>query len=253
MEYTIQKLAQLAGVTTRTLRYYDQIGLLHPARVNSAGYRFYGGYETDRLQQILFYRELGLGLDQIRELLESPGFDDIKVLRSHRRRLLEKKQQIDELLQTVDTTIWAKERNIPMNDELKFKGFKQQLIEENEERFGWEAREKYGDDAVNSANQNLMGLNQEEYNKMQVLSEAILHHLDNAYPSGDPTCETAQQAAALHKEWLSFTWSSYSKEAHAGLANMYVDDERFAAYYDRGQPGKAKFLRDAILFYLERK
>ncbi|MBP1157025.1 DNA-binding transcriptional MerR regulator [Paenibacillus sp. PvR052] len=97
MEYTVQKLALLAGVSTRTLRYYDEIGLLKPARINTSGYRIYGQPEVDRLQQILFYRELGVGLEEIKDLITSPSFDADHALRQHRERLLEKRKQLDAL------------------------------------------------------------------------------------------------------------------------------------------------------------
>lgn len=90
MEYTVQKLAKLAGVSTRTLRYYDEIDILKPARMNSSGYRIYGQTEVDRLQQILFYRELGVSLENIKMIMNTPGFDSTKALKDHREKLLEK-------------------------------------------------------------------------------------------------------------------------------------------------------------------
>lgn len=98
MEYTVQKLGQIAGISTRTLRYYDEIGLLKPARINSSGYRIYGQAEVDRLQQILFYRELSLSLENIKEILNAPSFDGAAALREHREKLLDKKQQLDQLI-----------------------------------------------------------------------------------------------------------------------------------------------------------
>src|SRR5688572_30604867 len=105
MEYTIQKLANLAGVSTRTLRYYDEIGILKPARINSSGYRIYGQEEVNTLQQILFYRELGVGLDSIKEIETAPSFDGAKAVREHREKLLEKREQLDLLIANVDKTI----------------------------------------------------------------------------------------------------------------------------------------------------
>ena len=98
MEYTVKKLGRLAGVSTRTLRYYDEIGILKPARINSSGYRIYGEKEIDRLQQILFYRELGVGLEGIKEILTSASFDEIKALLEHREKLLDKRKQLDMLV-----------------------------------------------------------------------------------------------------------------------------------------------------------
>ena len=253
MEYTVQKLSQMAGVSTRTLRYYDQIGILKPARINSSGYRIYGQREVDRLQQILFYRELGVSLENINDIITTPSFDEVKALRQHREKLLEKKEQLDLLIVNVDKTIAAKERSIAMSDKEKFEGFKKKLIEDNEKKYGKEVREKYGDEAVNKSNNKLKNITPEEFDEAARLGEEVIETLHAALQTGDPAGELAQKAADLHRQWLSFYWDSYTKEAHAGVAQLYVDDERFTAYYDKEQPGVAKFLRDAVLIYTRMK
>ena len=95
MEYTIQKLAQLAGVSTRTLRYYDEVGILKPARINSSGYRMYGEKEINQLQQILFYRALDVRIDEIKRILLSPSYDELEALTDHYHKFLKKKAQLD--------------------------------------------------------------------------------------------------------------------------------------------------------------
>ena len=249
MEYTVQGLSKLAGVSPRTLRYYDEIGILKPARINSSGYRIYGEAEVDRLQQIMFYRELGVKLDQIKKIITSPSFDKKKALKEHHEKLLEKREQLDLLIKNVEKTIALTEGRIKMSDREKFEGFKQKLIEENEKKYGKEIREKYGDDAVNKSNKKLLNMTQEQYDEFEKLTAEVLDTLKAAFATGDPAGELAQKTAELHRQWLCYTWSSYSKEAHAGLAQMYVDDERFRAYYDKEQPGMAEFLRDTILIY----
>lgn len=131
MEYTVQKLGELAGISTRTLRYYDEIGILKPARINSSGYRIYSQKEVDRLQQILFYKELGVALDSIKKILLSPSFDNSAALKEHREKLLAKRQQLDILIANVDKTIASTERRIIMSDKEKFEGFKQMMIDDN--------------------------------------------------------------------------------------------------------------------------
>jgi DNA-binding transcriptional MerR regulator len=253
MEYTIQKLASLAGVSTRTLRYYDEIGILKPARINSSGYRIYGQAEVNLLQQILFYRELGVGLDSIKDIVTAPTFDGAKALREHREKLLEKKEQLDLLIANVDKTIALTEGRITMSNKEKFEGFKKKMIEDNEKNYGKEIREKYGKDTVEASNAKVMNMTQEQYEEVTALSEQIHTTLAEAFKTGDPAGELAQKAAHLHKQWLTYYWKEYSKEAHAGLAQMYVDDERFTAYYDKEQPGTAVFLRDAIHIYTGQK
>lgn len=253
MEYTVQSLGKLAGVSTRTLRYYDEIGLLKPARINSSGYRIYGQAEVDALQQILFYRELGVNLDRIKELLTSPSFNGAEALKQHHEQLLDRRNQLDLLIANVEKTIALHEGRISMTNKEKFEGFKQQLIDENEKKYGKEIREKYGDEAVERSNQKVKNMTQEEHDEVTRLSNEVTAALAEAIQTGDPAGTAAQKAADLHKQWLTYYWNEYSKEAHAGLAQMYVDDERFRAYYDVNQPGTAEFLRDAILIYTGQK
>lgn len=253
MEYTVQKLGQIAGVSTRTLRYYDEIGILKPARISSSGYRIYGQGEVDRLQQILFYRELGVSLESIKEIITSPSFDGIKALREHREKLLEKRKQLDLLIVNVEKTIAMTEGRRVMTDREKFEGFKQKLIDDNEKKYGKEVREKYGDEVVDRSNQKVKGMSQEQYEAVTKLTAEVKETLDAAFKTGDPVGPLAQKAADLHRQWLSYYWDVYTKEAHAGVAQMYVDDERFTAYYDEKQPGTALFLRDAVFHYTGRK
>ncbi len=249
MEYTVQKLGNLTGISTRTLRYYDEIGILKPARINSSGYRIYGQIEVDRLQQILFYKELGISLENINEIVSSPSFDGAKALIEHRERLLDKRKQLDALIENVEKSIASTEGRLTMSDQEKFEGFKQNLIDDNEKKYGKEARGKYGDEAVNNSNEKLLNMTQEQHEEVTRLASELEVKLAEAFKTGNPAGELAQKAADLHKKWLSFYWNQYSKEAHAGLAQMYVDDERFTAYYDKVQPGTAEFLRDAIHIY----
>ncbi|RNF38715.1 MerR family transcriptional regulator [Planococcus salinus] len=249
MEYTVQKLGELAGVSTRTLRYYDEIGILKPARKNSSGYRIYGQREVDRLQQILFYRELGVDLKSIKKIVTDPAFDGADALKRHRQQLVEKRRQLDLLIMNVEKTISAAEGKSSMADKEKFEGFKQQLIEDNEQQYGQEIREKYGNEEVDKSNARMLNMNEQQYRQFTQLEQEVLAVLREACETGDPSSETAQKAADLHKQWLAFTWPSYSKEAHAGLAQMYVDDERFAAYYNKVHPKAAEFLRDAVHIY----
>ncbi|MGE5626581.1 MAG: MerR family transcriptional regulator [Solirubrobacterales bacterium] len=252
MEYTVQKLAQLAGISTRTLRYYDEIGILKPARINSSGYRIYGKNEVDLLQQIMFYKELGVNLEDIQAILNDSSYDKLAALIEHRKNIIAKIQQLDMLVKNIDNTITYWKGESEMADKEKFKGFKQKLLDDNEERYGREAREKYGNEAVDKSNSKLMGMTEEEYDEITSLSDEIMKTLSEAYKTGDPAGELAQKAAELHKRWLTFYWDGYSADAHAGIAQMYVDDERFKAYYDKEQAGTAEFLRDAILVYTKK-
>jgi len=230
-------------------RYYDESGILKPARINSSGYRIYGQAEVDRLQQILFYRELGVSLASIKDIVTDPAFDAVKALREHRARLLEKRERLDLLIASVDKTIAYEEGEREMSDQEKFAAFKQKMIDENEQKYGKEIREKYGEEVVDKSNQKFGAMSKEQYEESVRLGQEVLDTLYAAFKTGDPSGELAQKAADLHRRWLCFYWDSYTKEAHAGVAQMYVDDERFTAFYDKEQSGAAAFLRDAVFIY----
>jgi DNA-binding transcriptional MerR regulator len=248
--YTIGQLAKLAGVTTRTLRYYDQIGLLKPAKTNETGYRLYGPKQVDTLQQILFYRELGVGPEEIIRIISAPSFDRQRALESHLKALIKRREALDALISTVSKTLEAHKGGLTMTDEEKFEGFKKKLIKENEEKYGAEARSLYGDAVVDESNAKLMGMTPAQFARMQMLSAEVNEALKMAMQTSDPTGEEARRLCELHKQWLMCTWPHYSAAAHRGLAQMYMDDERFKAYYDSIAPGAAVFLRDALLHFL---
>jgi DNA-binding transcriptional MerR regulator len=249
MEYTINQLAKLAGVSTRTLRYYDQCGLLPPKTVRSNGYRIYGEAEVNRLQQILFYRELGVELSEIGRILAEKDFDGLSALQNHLSALREKRARLDRLIDNVQKSISAMKGETEMTDEEKFEGFKEKLILDNEQKYGGEIREKYGDEAVDRSNAKLKNMTKEQYGELEALTQELNRTLKAAFEQGDPGGELAQKACALHKKWLCFYWDHYSKEAHRGVAQMYVDDPRFTAYYDAIVPGCAVFLRDAVQIF----
>ena len=253
MEYTISKLAKLAGVSARTLRYYDEINLLKPTRINSSGYRIYSQKEIDRLQQILFFRELDLDLETIIQIMNEPNFDHLTALNRHYHELVRKRARLDKLIETIDKTIAYQKGEISLSNAEKFEAFKEKMIAENENKYGEEIRGKYGDKTVDDSNAKLRGMSKEDYDAMEKLGAEIFELLPKAFATGNPDSELAQLLAAKHKEWLTYSWPTYSKEAHKGLAEMYVADERFKAYYDKDIEGGTEFLRDAIINYVDKK
>ncbi len=245
MEYTVKALAELAGVTPRTLRWYDQKGLLKPRRTTEAGYRIYGPGEVDRLQAILFYKELGLELEAVREILDAPGFDRVAALEARRRRL-------DALILTVEKTIEEAKGGTQMSDKEKFEAFKRQAVEANEEQYGREIREQYGPEAVEASNARLLSMTEEEHGQWKALEAEILSALAAAVRAGeDPAGPEGRRIAELHRRWLCRAWDKYTPQAHRGVAELYTADQRFTAYYDQEVPGCAAFLRDAVRAYTE--
>jgi DNA-binding transcriptional MerR regulator len=249
MEYSGNKLTKMSGVSARTLRYYDEIDLLKPKRVASSGYRIYGQDEVDTLQQILFYRELGFSLDEIKNILQAPGFDRQQSFMRHLARLQIKRKRLDEMINNVTRSLATMKGEVTMTDTEKFEGFKQSLINENERKYGTEIRERYGDTAMEESNTHLNGMTREQYDESENLRVAFEETLKAAFENGNPAGEQAQKACDLHRQWLCVFYPGYNKEYHKGLGEMYVSDERFRANYDKIAPGCTEFLRDAINIY----
>ncbi len=249
-EYSINRLAQLAGVSTRTLRYYDEIGLLTPGGKTPSGYRVYSQKEVDILHQIMFYKQSGMQLEDIKRIITSPDFDPLTAMQQHLEKLVLKKEKLEELIENADKTIRMLKGEQKMSNKEKFDAFKQNMVKENEEKYGREIREKYGDEKVDATNQKILGMTEEEYTTVEELNAALNETLKAAVAEGNPASETAQKACRLHKKWLSFYWNFYTKEAHLGLCLMYTQDERFKSYYENIAPDCAEFLYEAMKIYL---
>lgn len=250
MDYTIKKIATLSGVSTRTLRYYDELELLKPARINSAGYRIYGTEEVDRLQQILFYRSLDMKLDDIKKIITDPDFDAQKALMSHHQQLLERRAQIDHLILTVEKTLTYQKGETTMTNKEKFEGFKKAALEKNETLYGKEIREKYDEKDITTANKKWADLTEAQFKTMETIEKELFDDLATVIESQEMTSVEAQRAFKKHKEWLEFSGPNYTSEYHACLGEMYCTDERFTEYYDsRVGVGAAQTLSAIIKEY----
>lgn len=250
MAYTVKQLADLSGVSPRTLRYYDEIELLKPAEITEAGYRLYQQAEVDRLQQILVYRSMGLPLKEIQQLLDQPEFKIETALYKQQKQLLKKRQEIDELLLLVDQTLAHYKGEQEMNNEEKFELFKQQAWQENEAQYGEELREKYGEETVKQAADKWSEMSQREFQSKEELEQELLKKLKEYGQAPGLPSGLAAHIFSLHKKWLQYSWQEYSAEAHRGVAEMYVLDERFTEYYElRAGKNAANWLRDIIQYY----
>lgn len=251
MNYTIKELGKLAGISTRTLRYYDQIGLLSPNFINESGYRIYTTKETDLLQQILFFKELDFSLSDIKNIITNPTFNHLDTLMKHKGTLTSKKNRINSLLKNLDQTINHYERCETMKDNEKFAGFKEKLIQENDNLYGKEINDLYGESVIQESYEKIRKMSKKQYAYAEELGKKILEQLPLAYLTKDINSDESIKLATMHQEWIKLYWPTYSKEAHKGLVEMYVEDDRFSKYYDKVQPSGAMFLRDVVLNYLK--
>lgn len=249
MTYTIKTVAKLSGVSTRTLRYYDEISLLKPATINSSGYRLYDDEEINRLQQILYYRELDFSLEEIKLILDSPNFDIKNALQIQYQQLLSRKERIENLLLNIQKTMKYYQGEIEMTASDKFSAFKEQQITQNEQQYGDEIRSKYGNDQVDKANKKYLRLTQADMDEMKLVEKQLFEQLGVYVENPDVDTKLAKEIFELHKLWLSFTLPAYSAEMHKGIVTMYVEDERFKMYYDEKEPGSAEALYNIIQHY----
>ena len=247
--YTVRQLAKMAGVSVRTLHHYDQIGLLKPSSRTEAGYRLYAEKDLLRLQQVLFYRELDFPLDEIRIILDLPGFDQVEALRDHRRMLGERAERLARLLRTVDRTIarLTEEDTMPLTDEELYEGFSPKEREQLKE-YEAEARDRWGEMAAESQRR-VRQMSKAQWQAVQEEGDAATRLMGEymGRPVSDPD---VQAAIARHHAWIE-NFYPCSAEMYRGLGQMYVDDPRFTATYDKVRPGLAVFMRDAMAYYAE--
>jgi DNA-binding transcriptional MerR regulator len=245
--YTVKRVADLADVSVRTLHHYDHIGLLRPTSSTAAGYRLYSEADLERLQQVLFFRELGFPLHEIKAIVDSPAFDRGEALRAHRQLLVARQERLGQLVELVDRSIDALEKGTHMADEQKFAGFGDPKLAEYRE----EARQRWGHtDAYKESEKRAASYTKADWDAIKAETDEINHALARLVdrPPADPE---VQALVARHHRQIDERFYKCSAEMYRGLANMYVDDPRFTANYDRVKPGLATFLRDAMLVYAD--
>lgn len=251
MEYTIGALAKLSGLTTRTLRYYDEIDLLKPSSIRANGYRIYTDNEVDRLQQIMFFRVLDMSPEVIKEILDFSGYDAVQALETHIELLKGKRERLTELIEDAHTTIAQMKGELTMTDTEKFGALKKKLLAENEEKYGNELMAKYGETRVKAASKKFAGLTKKQYDETELLSKEFSRTLKQAALSGDPACEDAREACRIHREWLGYFWAEkmFTPQAHINLSEMYCNDMRFQESLDAISEGRAEFFKKALQLY----
>ncbi len=233
MKYTIKKLAEMTGVTTRTLRYYDDINLLKPSEVNENNYRIYDEKNVNKLQQILFYRSLNFPLQEIKKIMDDPNFSRIAALKKQKQLLLKEQAKINTLLTNIDLTIKDYQGELKMTDTEKLEAFKKTKISENETKYGTEIRQRYGSETIKESNQKYSQLSEESYHQMQEIEESLIKNLIEFNKNPDMKSPLAKSIYQEHKQWLEYTWPKYTKVAHRGLVDMYISDTRFGDYYNQ--------------------
>ncbi|MEU6993032.1 MerR family transcriptional regulator [Streptomyces sp. NPDC046465] len=245
MSYSVGQVAGFAGVTVRTLHHYDEIGLLVPGERSRAGHRRYNDADLDRLQQILFYRELGFPLDAVTALLDDPGTDPREHLRRQHGLLTARIHRLQEMAAAVKTAMEAKKMGINLTPEEKFEVFG----DHDPDQYAEEVEQRWGDtEAYRESQRRSASYTKDDWKRINDELNAVHARVGNLLAQGAPAdSEEAMDAAEEHRRFISANHYECSHEMHAGLGEMYVTDERFTAFYEAVRPGLAVYLRDAIL------
>ena len=241
---SVGELARLTGVTVRTLHHYDEIGLLRPSGRSAAGYRLYSEADVDRLQRVLGYRELGLGLEQVAALLDDPAVDAGEHLVHQRERLVDRIEHLRRVVAAIDRTLEAEHMGIRLSREEQRELFGDYSPEDHEP----EAEERWGDtDAWRQSRRRTSSYSKEDWQAITAEAQAVNDRLAAAMDSGAPAdSPEAMAAAEAHREHISRWFYDCPYQMHRGLGDMYVGDERFRAHYEQHRPGLAEYVRDAI-------
>jgi DNA-binding transcriptional MerR regulator len=248
--YTVGRVAALSGVTIRTLHHYDEIGLLSPSGRSAAGYRIYEERETERLQQILFYRELEFDLKEIATIVNDPGTDALGHLRRQRRLLTERIGRLSAMVEAIDHEMEARTMDIRLTPEERLEVFgefrPEYYAEEAEQRWG-------GTEPYKESQRRVSSYTKEDWQRLKAEEGEIRARLGAALDAGlAPESEEAMAAVEAHRQHISRWFYECTYEIHRGLTEMYVSDERFRSHYDTQTPGLAAFIREAALANADR-
>lgn len=251
MYYRIKEVADMVGVSIRTLHHYDQINLIKPKSVTPAGYRLYTEEELERLQQVLFFKELDFTLQEIKEILDSPDFDRKHALKAQRELLLKKKKRLEKIIKSVEKTIDSIEGGIEMNNNEMFDGLDMTEIEKHKEKYAEETKQKYGNsDAYKESMKKTSKYTKEDWARIMKRGEEINKRIAALMDKGPADAEV-QQAVAQWRQYITDSFYTCTPEIFKGLADLYVDDERFTKNIDKYRPGLAQFLREAMHIYCD--
>ena len=245
--YTVKQLSKLAGISIRSLHYYDEIGLLKPSSLGANGYRHYEEEALLNLQQILFYRELDLSLDEIRAIIDRSDFDVLTALKSHKEALQGRVERLKRLIRTVDKTIDHLKGNENMNAKGLFEGFS----EEEQEKYALEAEQMYDPETVRASNRKWKAYPPAEKECILAEGKAIYVDLIAAMPKGAASPEAQALIARWHRH-MQYFWSP-NDEQLLGLADGYNDDPRFRANFDKMHPNLAGFMHEAVNAYVKNR
>ncbi|RAG86523.1 MerR family transcriptional regulator [Streptacidiphilus pinicola] len=244
MSYSVGQVARFAKITVRTLHHYDEIKLLSPSDRTPSGYRRYDDADLDRLQQILFYRELGFSLDDIAAILDDSEVSPSEHLRRQRSLLLERIDRLQEMVASVEHALEARKMGIQLTPEEKFEVFGEDYVDYQDE-----AEQRWGEtEAWKQSQQRAAQYSKEDWVEIKAEGDALNDRIAEAIAAGGaPDSEQAMQIAEDHRQHITRRFYDVSFQFHRCMAEMYITDQRFTETFEKVAPGAAAWFRDAIL------
>ena len=237
---TVGEVAELAGVSVRALHHYDELGLVVPSGRSDAGYRLYDHADLERLQEVLTLRALGLALSEVRAVLDDPAHDRVQVLRDQAKRLRDEQDRLADLLAAVEDAIAAHDRGQPQQESTMFDGH-------DHEQHAQEAEERWGDtEAYQQSQERMRQLGPDGEEQVEAWWQEHFAQFAALKRDEVPLDDDRVRAAVADHRALLNRFYDCGADLQKGLADMYVDDPRFAASYDSHVDGLAQYVRDAV-------
>lgn len=250
MHYTIKQLADLSGISTRALRYYDEIGLFKPAYIAENQYRYYTKSQLVDLKQVLFFKALGLRLDEIKSVLNGDDYQQIDVLVANRNKLTEQIKIYEDLLANCQATIQYCRGKIMMRDKELFSGFdaqKQQAYED------YLVSRGVSQETIDASWKKVTRKTKQDRDALHQQCEAISKQIASCIQNKMPIAsEAVQSVVEQHYQWVCEYWTP-NRETYKGLAAMYVEHEEFASYYEGFHSDMPKYLQQAMCYYADKR
>lgn len=242
MRLTVSEIAKLSGISVRTLHYYDEMGLLHPSMVSECGYRYYEDAQIERLQEILFYRELDFSLKEISNILSQPNYNKFEAFEKQKHLLTLKRDRLNKLIALLDDNLeGVKTMSIKEFDITEIEEAKVEYAEEVEERWG-------GTKAYSESSKKTAKYGNADWERIAKRSEEIFGGFAKLIGT-DSKSENAQELVRQWQQHITDNFYECTKEILAGLGEMYITDNRFEKNIDKAGEGLAKFMSDAIKYY----
>ncbi|NLS89388.1 MerR family transcriptional regulator [Bacillus subtilis] len=250
MKYQVKQVAEISGVSIRTLHHYDHIELLIPSALTDAGYRLYSDADLERLQQILFFKEIGFRLDEIKEMLDHPNFDRKAALQSQKEILMKKKQRMDEMIQTIDRTLLSVDGGETMNKRDLFAGLSMKDIEEHQQTYADEVRKLYGKEIAEETEKRTSAYSADDWRTIMAEFDSIYRRIAARMIHGPDDAEVQAAVGAFRDHICQYHYDC-TLDIFRGLGEVYITDERFTDSINQYGEGLAAFLREAIIIYCD--